>query len=661
MFPLVGFAHLNWTMTLTGAANDNNYPNSQASLHPTATFTNAHINVEGAWDHTTGKSGIKVGVLDSGIRADHEDLQFGNQSVVVGGKNEVTPTGSNSGTNTNPLQDVNGHGTAVAGIIGAVRNNNLGIAGIAGGNGTTQGVSLYSLKCFDDTGLAAMSDVASAIFDGVLPVSAGGAGAQVLNFSGGEIVDGYRLFLDYGVLTDALRQAHLSKVTMVVSAGNNALTPWQAVYPAQARDSWTLTVGGSDQNGNYFKESNSFMSTPHPFVDVAAPASNTSATGAQTVNTLGHTAPNSYVSFRRTSAAAPHAAGVAALMMSQYNNPSLPADNLWPEDVENLLEIFARDITTPAPAQAGVDDASGAGLINASATLRSLYGPMYRMYHSPAISADPSLPNVVVTPVPGGAKNYYMEGGTRLFPGIYNAQAYKVQITVPVPYYAGFYDVRLWALNGIEQTKSLFGPPVPFTGPGFTNYTPTEMVTMEPEVRVVGRGSKTTVIVEGYAYQLFDYKRVNKLLPAPTYEISTTRATPAMPWIPFNPNDNTSQDGRAVRLAMLTYNPNREGVSARSAFGETEDSAEAMAGAYPNPTTGQATLYFPADFAEPSAQVQLTTLDGQPVRTEKQPIARQDDRTGAVQVSLANLPAGLYLYRIITGTGVRQGRLAKVD
>ena len=84
------------------------------------------IRAREAWDFTTGLSNVRVGIIDSGI-ADHVDL---NANLVAG--RDFTGSGTTI--------DTNGHGTHVAGIIGAVASNNGGIAGVA------WNVSLVPLK-----------------------------------------------------------------------------------------------------------------------------------------------------------------------------------------------------------------------------------------------------------------------------------------------------------------------------------------------------------------------------------------------------------------------------------------------------------------------------------------------------------------------------------
>lgn len=124
--------------------------------------------VNKAWDYTTGAHSVKVGIIDSGIDGTHPDL-------VNNLDNNLHKDFCNQ--NEQPLVDNYGHGTCVAGIIGARGNNNLGISGIC------WDVSLISLK---------VSDVHNGIVDSFIPSSyvksavtyANTNNIKILNFSG---------------------------------------------------------------------------------------------------------------------------------------------------------------------------------------------------------------------------------------------------------------------------------------------------------------------------------------------------------------------------------------------------------------------------------------------------------------------------------------------
>lgn len=104
-----------------------------------------------AWDYSTGSSDIVVGVLDTGIDSTHPEL-----SGMIA-RNLCRDFTSNSVTiETNPV-DPNGHGTHVAGIIGATGNNELGIAGV------NWSISLASLRVLDSSGTGSLTNILSAI------------------------------------------------------------------------------------------------------------------------------------------------------------------------------------------------------------------------------------------------------------------------------------------------------------------------------------------------------------------------------------------------------------------------------------------------------------------------------------------------------------------
>jgi subtilisin family serine protease len=108
----VEFVEKNFLAESTLAPNDPSYPNQ---WHP------VRIATPGAWDITTGSSGVIIAVLDSGIDTQHPDLP----NIVPGknfidGSNNVYDNGVNSG-----------HGTAVAGTAAAAGNNGVGVSGVS--------------------------------------------------------------------------------------------------------------------------------------------------------------------------------------------------------------------------------------------------------------------------------------------------------------------------------------------------------------------------------------------------------------------------------------------------------------------------------------------------------------------------------------------------
>ena len=164
-----------------------------------------------AWEKTIG-AGITVAIIDTGIDARHEDLNDGR--MVKGYANYCQAPGVKSGDClirvTGELaagvnSDDNGHGTIVAGIIGAISNNNKGIAGIV------WNVKLMPVKALDSKGSGVGSDVAVGIKWAV------DNGAKIINLSlGGPGLEGNQ------VIQEAITYAFNKGVLVVAAAGNDA-------------------------------------------------------------------------------------------------------------------------------------------------------------------------------------------------------------------------------------------------------------------------------------------------------------------------------------------------------------------------------------------------------------------------------------------------------
>ena len=135
---------------------------NNGNLRPTKFIKGADVNVEKAWEMTTGDPSIIVAVLDEGVDVSHPDLQASmwvNEGEIwkshedndgngyagdVHGYNFVSKHGVIS---TDSRYDT-GHGTHVAGVIAAVNNNGTGISSIAGGNASQPGVKIMSCQIF---------------------------------------------------------------------------------------------------------------------------------------------------------------------------------------------------------------------------------------------------------------------------------------------------------------------------------------------------------------------------------------------------------------------------------------------------------------------------------------------------------------------------------
>ncbi|WP_274655621.1 S8 family serine peptidase [Paenibacillus humicola] len=265
-----------------------------------------------SWNNGYTGAGVKVAVLDSGISLNHEDL------TVAGGVSMVDYTTS--------YDDDNGHGTHVAGIIGA-KNNDVGTVGVA------PDASLYAVKVLDAHGTGYLSDV----IDGI-------------DWSIDNHMDIANLSLttavDSPALHDAVDQAYANGVLVVAAAGNAGTTDGTEdtiQYPAKY--SSVISVGAVDQ-GN---QRASFSSTGGE-LEVVAPGVGINSTGLN----------SSYVTMSGTSMSAAFATGELALIKQE--NPAMINDQL-----RALLDQHVLDL-----GQAGKDSVYGYGVINYNSTSGSL-------------------------------------------------------------------------------------------------------------------------------------------------------------------------------------------------------------------------------------------------------------------------------------------------
>jgi serine protease len=311
------------------------------------------INLPQAWDLTTGSDTI-VAVIDTGVVLSHPDLQgqlvpgydFISNPANAGDGDGIDPDPTDPGDRASPDGGSTFHGTHVAGTVAAAANNNDGVASVAFGSKV---MPLRALGRFGGTDY----DIEQAIrFAAGLPNDSGtlpARRADVLNLSlGGP---------GFSAASQAVYdQARAAGVVLVAAAGNQATsTPfYPAAYPG------VIAVGAVDINKQRAPYSNF-----GPWIDIAAPGGNT----AQDVNGDGKpdgvlsasasdrtgALVNDYTFLQGTSMAAPHVAGVVALMKSV-------APNLTPQDVSDLLVggALTEDLGTP-----GKDDSFGHGLINA--------------------------------------------------------------------------------------------------------------------------------------------------------------------------------------------------------------------------------------------------------------------------------------------------------
>ena len=475
LFPTIIYAHRNLAFELNTTnpppvplPNDTNF-GLQSSLVPTTRYPNANINMRQAWQYAQGDNSIKVGVFDTGIDATHPDLNNGSTfgPVVTGGYDYVRNQPRFN------IADNFGHGTACAGIIGARRNNGVGVSGIAGGNFSASqvqyGVQLFDMKILDDNGyLIPMSAAAAAFSEGSSQATASsgyGYRLNVMSNSWGKASSSISAS-DVRLLRESMFTVFQNKVVLVASKGNLGVT--SLIMPADMSDDWVLSVGASGTNGDYKDASNGDPTPPFPFgdsypsnysngVDLIAPGSTANVyTTRSRVGTWGGVDPSTaeYTAFNGTSAAAPHVAGVAALML-QYKaqNAQGALENLAPEDIEEIMQRTATDKYT-INANAPYDDHTGWGLLNAGKALGSVRGA-YRLVHDKGYAFGY---NYGTTTRPIVLSDPYSGPGINLQAGVvYNAAVDQATVYFNPQQSLGFGDqlIGAWVRN---SSSALWGP-----------------------------------------------------------------------------------------------------------------------------------------------------------------------------------------------------------
>lgn len=322
--------------------NDPRYP---------AQWAHQQASIEGAWDTTTG-DGALVAVLDSGIDATHPDLQGVVVSHMQAANGQIL-----QGQAANDECDI-GHGTAVAGVIGAQGNNGNGVAGVLWAPRIID-VALTSRANGCPPGPPDSSTIAALDYVASLPEP-----PLVANLSLGGLADACTS--GYQAVIDAARAAG---VFVVASAGNEEeRTPGATSVPASCNG--VLSVGATRSDGAVAVYSNQ-----NQWVDIAGPGGDTQNAPYSTFDELladviattclpgGLAAIAGCVQADRvdgiagTSFSGPYVAGVAALLRAAV--PTLTLDQ-----VEGAIENTALDAGPP-----GRDPAFGHGIVQAAAAM----------------------------------------------------------------------------------------------------------------------------------------------------------------------------------------------------------------------------------------------------------------------------------------------------
>ena len=289
------------------------------------------IQADRAWDLSQGGANAVIAIVDTGIDASQPD--FASKLLV----------GYNTYSNNSDTSDAFGHGTEVAGVAGALTNNNVGVAGVAGN------APIMPVRVTDATGAANAASIANGI------IWATDHGARVINLSFDGVVGN-------ATIATAAEYAFNHGTLVVAAAGNCSCVDGQIETP------FILSVSATDEN-----DALAYFSSTGSYVDLSAPGNNILTTQKYSL----------YLPDSGTSLASPVVAGVAALMFAANAT-------LTPTAATELLEGTAVDL-----GNAGYDPNFGYGRVDALAAVTAAIN-----YVPPG---DTQPPSVVITSPNSGA------------------------------------------------------------------------------------------------------------------------------------------------------------------------------------------------------------------------------------------------------------------
>lgn len=318
---LLAYAEPDWTVTLLDVPDDPGYISGKQWELPA-------LHMDYAWNNgITGKqengTPVRIGVVDSGVFAAHEDL---DGTAIIGGTNYCASEGS---AERSDVSDTLGHGTFVTGALAAATGNGVGVAGLA------PQAEIVPLKCFTEKE-GTLSNIVAAIYGGVNDYH-----CQVLNMSFGTSQRS-------SALEEAIAHAAAEGVILVSAAGNASSgstgdDPVQ--YPAGFET--VISVGSVDR-----EKAISYFSYQNDSVYITAPG--------QGLYGLGIASGTAYVTGQGTSYAAPMVSAAAALALSVR-------PELTPAEFRDLLRDTAEDLGEP-----GWDTVYGHGLLDIGGLLEIL-------------------------------------------------------------------------------------------------------------------------------------------------------------------------------------------------------------------------------------------------------------------------------------------------
>lgn len=287
---LVEYAEPDRMIQLAAVPNDPHYADGSLwgldNTGQNAGLPDADIDATEAWNVIFSASNIVVAVVDTGVRYTHEDLAANMWTSGQDGSHGINVLAGN-----NDPADDSGHGSRLAGIIGAVGSNLLGVVGVA------WRVQIMACRFAGNQG-GSISDAISCI------EFAQTNGASIINASWG-------LYEYSPSLSNAIYASREAGIVVVAAAGNNGLdNDLNPYYPASLDLDNIISVAATTRRDDLYPLSNTGATS----VDIAAP-------GLEILST-DYAANNAYAMDEGTSMAAAYVSGACALLRARH-----PADS----------------------------------------------------------------------------------------------------------------------------------------------------------------------------------------------------------------------------------------------------------------------------------------------------------------------------------------------
>jgi subtilisin family serine protease len=355
-------SHLNKTDMERWTPNDPRF-NEQWHYHNTGQQSGTvdkDIDLPEAWEIEKGHTSVIVSVQDGGIQTDHSDLAGNMWSGI--GYNFVT------GSST---IEPHYHGTHVAGTVSAVNNNGIGVAGVAGGTGTGNGVRLMTSQVFTNSSSGGFHLAPVHAADNDAAISQNSWGYTTVGAYDQNVLDAIDYFNTNGggvVLNGGIT---------IYAAGNNGSEG--AWYPGCYSGAFSVAATNNQDIRSNF--GGGYGSNYGTWVDISAPGGETYQVTARGV--LSTYTGNTYNFLQGTSMACPHASGVAALIISYAYRNGVVLNN---SDVANILRDTTDDHYDVNPGYIGK---LGTGRLNANAALLETASFLGGMQNPQTLTATP--------------------------------------------------------------------------------------------------------------------------------------------------------------------------------------------------------------------------------------------------------------------------------